>query len=147
MLSTLSFEINSPAVAGEILDGEAIILHLPRGHYFSSEGSGAVIWAGVERRMTVLDIATALVDRFGVAADDARAAVELFLEELIRQELIRPSSGSNAGPEPSDPLPGAGAYSAPRLEIYTDMQNLLLLDPIHDVDATGWPVAPDRAVA
>jgi hypothetical protein len=25
------------------------------------------------------------------------------------------------------------------LERYTDMQELLLLDPIHDVDQTGWP--------
>jgi hypothetical protein len=25
------------------------------------------------------------------------------------------------------------------LERYTDMQELLLLDPIHDVDESGWP--------
>jgi hypothetical protein len=25
------------------------------------------------------------------------------------------------------------------LNKYTDMQDLLLLDPIHEVDAAGWP--------
>ena len=28
-------------------------------------------------------------------------------------------------------------------ERFTDMQDLLLLDPIHDVDETGWPVRAD----
>ncbi len=32
-------------------------------------------------------------------------------------------------------------YAPPALETYTDMQELLLLDPIHDVDETGWPAA------
>jgi hypothetical protein len=27
----------------------------------------------------------------------------------------------------------------PVLERYTDMQELLFLDPIHDVDESGWP--------
>ncbi len=33
------------------------------------------------------------------------------------------------------------AFEAPVLESYSDMQDLLLLDPIHDVDDAGWPVA------
>jgi hypothetical protein len=28
----------------------------------------------------------------------------------------------------------------PLLRKYTDMRDLLLLDPIHDVDEQGWPV-------
>ena len=30
-------------------------------------------------------------------------------------------------------------YESPCLESYTDMEDLLLLDPIHDVGKTGWP--------
>ena len=30
-------------------------------------------------------------------------------------------------------------FEAPVLYTYTDMAELLLLDPIHDVDETGWP--------
>jgi hypothetical protein len=37
-----------------------------------------------------------------------------------------------------------GAFQPPTLESYNDMQDLLLLDPIHDVDDMGWPQkAPD----
>jgi hypothetical protein len=31
-------------------------------------------------------------------------------------------------------------FEAPVLNRYTDMQDLLLLDPIHEVDETGWPI-------
>ncbi len=140
------YEINAPAVAGEVIDGEAIILHLPLGHYFSSEGSGALIWAGIERRMALGDIAAALAERFSLAPESAEAAVDAFVGELLRHELIRscdkPREAALIGA-----LPGDGDYAPPRIEIYTDMQHLLLLDPIHDVDSAGWPVAPGHTVA
>jgi hypothetical protein len=31
-------------------------------------------------------------------------------------------------------------FVAPCLHKYTDMQELLLIDPIHDVDDYGWPI-------
>jgi hypothetical protein len=31
------------------------------------------------------------------------------------------------------------------MSVYTDMEELLLLDPIHDVDETGWPVRAEAA--
>lgn len=145
MSASPCYQVNAPAVAGEIIDGEAIILHLPRGHYFSSQGSGAFIWAGIERRMTLLDIAQALAARFDLSPPEAEAAVENFVVELAGHELIRPCDASEGTPADFEALPGAGPYAPPQVEVYTDMQDLLLLDPIHDVDAVGWPVAPDRA--
>ncbi len=34
-------------------------------------------------------------------------------------------------------------FQIPVLDVYSDMQDLLLLDPIHDVDETGWPTPKD----
>ena len=34
-----------------------------------------------------------------------------------------------------------GTFVAPRLETFTDMQHLILLDPVHEVDeGQGWPI-------
>jgi hypothetical protein len=45
-----------------------------------------------------------------------------------------------------EPLTAAAAITAaPVLEKYTDMQELLLLDPIHDVEEAGWPKARPAA--
>ena len=40
-------------------------------------------------------------------------------------------------PDVSDYL--ANGYQPPVLETYADLQDILLLDPVHDVDETGWP--------
>jgi hypothetical protein len=142
-----AYEINAPDVAGEIVDGEAIIMHLKRGHYYSLQGSGALIWGGVERRISAASIADALASHFGIDASDARRAVENLFAELLSHELVRPTHQPEEDSDLSGVLLPNGIYAEPRLEIFTDMQDLLLLDPIHDVDDAGWPVAPQQARA
>ena len=44
-----------------------------------------------------------------------------------------------APPNGSAPADAARVFEAPRLEKYTDMQDLVLLDPVHEVDEQGWP--------
>jgi len=143
-----AFEINAPIVSGEIIDGEAIVLHLKRGHYFSMEGSAALIWGGIERRIAPAAIADALATRFGIGRDEALQAVEVLIGELGSHDLIRAAEepGDAAG-ELAGLVPSGIAYSAPRIEIFTDMEDLLLLDPIHEVDEAGWPVPPRQAQA
>jgi hypothetical protein len=34
---------------------------------------------------------------------------------------------------------GRLSFTHPQLQKYTDMQELLLLDPIHEVEESGWP--------
>jgi len=34
----------------------------------------------------------------------------------------------------------------PKIEIFSDMQDILLLDPVHDVDQSGWPILKDQKV-
>jgi hypothetical protein len=41
-------------------------------------------------------------------------------------------------------VPAAATWSAPTLEVFTDMQDLLLFDPIHEVGPEGWPYAADE---
>ena len=37
-------------------------------------------------------------------------------------------------------LQSIGLFTTPTLEIFSDMQDILLLDPVHDVDERGWPI-------
>lgn len=139
--SPSAYEPNSPAVAGEIIDGEAIILHLPKGHYFSSEGSGAFIWSAIERRTPVAEIEKRLSEVYGIEFSQATEAIRSFVTMLTKHDLVRPCEPAQDGWDEIERP--SGDFSTPAIEIYTDMQHLLLLDPIHDVDAVGWPVAPN----
>jgi hypothetical protein len=75
--------------------------------------------------------------------------VQRFLAELCQEELVvldaSPNgtgadrhAGGSAQKRPYDPL---------QLHKFTDMEHLLLLDPVHDVDdQMGWPIQKQEAV-
>ncbi|MCB1844533.1 MAG: hypothetical protein KDI09_16345, partial [Halioglobus sp.] len=67
-------------------------------------------------------------------AGDAEAAVGLLLEE----QLIRAERRDPAEPPPVEQA--ESDYVQPALQKFTDLQELLLLDPIHDLDAAGHPL-------
>ena len=132
----------SPQVIHEAIDGEVVVINLENGKYYSLRGSGARVWAGVADRAGVDEIAAHLARSYH-GADEAGASVAAFLAELESEELIVPSSEDPGPWAPSEPHNGARSpFEPPVLERFTDMQDLLLLDPVHEVDeAQGWPRA------
>jgi Coenzyme PQQ synthesis protein D (PqqD) len=133
--------INSPNVVGEIIDGEAIVMCLETGHYYSSEGTGGIIWSWIlegRSRNQIMDLALA---RYDGPAEDIRRNIEAFLDELLGEKLVRCIPAEEAGTA-STGTPGnhpREPFGAPTLCTHTDMKDLIVLDPIHDVDQAGWP--------
>jgi hypothetical protein len=77
-------------------------------------------------------------------------ALEQFVNELAGDGLVvpRPAGAAPAG-APNLPAPAVprAAFSAPVLQKYDDMQDLIMLDPIHEVDDSGWPARKPDAPA
>lgn len=135
------FRTNAPAVASEIIDGEAVIMNLRTGAYFSTRGSGSLLWSWIEQGIPEDALLRALGQSFPAADGEAAPALKAFLSQLLEHELIRevPLQGPMPPPDPQI-HPVSAPFVAPVLEVYTDMQDLLLLDPIHDVhEEEGWP--------
>lgn len=130
--------INAPTVVSEIIDGELVVINLEKGSYYCSLGVGAYLWQCLQQRADLATIEAAVVQGFGVAPERARADLRSFLGQLQREGLVRPARPDEATAAAA-PVPAAAAYAAPDLKIYSDMQDLLLLDPIHDVSDEGWP--------
>lgn len=63
------------------------------------------------------------------------------MESLVTEELLVPSEQQvELGTLPSAPHP----FSIPASQKFTEMQELLLVDPIHEVDPqAGWPHPPN----
>jgi hypothetical protein len=135
--------VNAPSVAGEVIDGEAVIMNLTTGHYFSTQGSGATAWEAISAGASRSEIAAALQCRYAVAADEVVQAVNTFVADLLRHDLVVETPGHDRpGGVPPAVAPHEGTlapFQPPVLHVYTDMDDLLLLDPIHDVDEVGWP--------
>ena len=137
------FVTNAPAVVSEIIDGEVVIMNLTSGNYYSSDNVGAVIWGWIDGAKTVRDIERLLSLRYDAGAEDITAALTAFFDRLIEERLVReialiPPPAVDSG-HALNGAAGGERFVAPELHVYTDMQDLLLLDPIHDVDEAGWP--------
>lgn len=140
------FRVNTPQIAHEAIDEEVIIVDFETGNYFSLEGAGALIWTALAVGADFDAILQQVEARYDCSGADVAAMMTSFLAELLDQGLVTPEGA--AGDAIARPkLNGAHVssrppFSKPVLHRYTDMQELLLLDPIHDVDETGWPNLP-----
>jgi hypothetical protein len=141
-LSTATFTINAPSVIHQTLDGEVIVVNLDTGVYYSLAGTAAEIWTALEAGASAARTARGLAQRYSAAGSELEDAVAAFVGELEQEELI--VAGAAAGAEETGVDAAANgvahpSFVAPVLQKYTDMQELLLLDPIHEVDEAGWP--------
>src|SRR5690242_10376680 len=141
----MRYRVNAPHVIAETIGGETIIVHLSTGCYFSLGGSAVVIWEELAAGMPVSEVTRRLSLRY--EADDAEldAAIARIIDELQREELIVSAPDENGAPSAATPVPEAPAerapFEQPTLSKFTDMQDIILLDPVHEVDARGWPHA------
>jgi hypothetical protein len=139
-----TFAVNAPAVASQIIEGEAIIIHFERGHYFSAKGSAAEALALLESGRAPSAVAASFVVRYGLDTERAAASVGRFVAELLAEGLIVASDASPAlgGGALAEGVEGAPlSFEEPRLVKFTDLQDVLVLDPLHDVMMPGWPLA------
>jgi hypothetical protein len=137
------WRINTPAVVHENIEGEVVIIAFDTGTYYSLGGVGAAIWGALDRGLAADAIVAEVRSGYHCEGHDVTADVHGLIARLKGEQLIVPASPDAAGTAAGSGG-GAGAlpYVAPVLQTFTDMQALLLLDPIHEVDATGWPRTP-----
>lgn len=132
------YELNNPPVISEVIDGEVVAIDLDAGNYFSLRGPAVAVWSALLDGAAPRDIVAAAATP---GAEPALAdALELFVERLLADRLLRPRNDTGGAPVAVAPLQ---AWSRDELdyECFTDMQNLLGLDPIHEADdRLGWPV-------
>jgi hypothetical protein len=139
------FRVNSPQTIHQTIDGEVVIINLATGSYFSLRGSGARIWELVSDGWSPEEVASDLAGRYRARGQELQDAVGTLTTELQGEGLIVPLQadgkppGANGGPVPVDAA-SLAAFEPPLLEKFEDMQDLILLDPVHEVDESeGWP--------
>ena len=135
------YRVRDVDVVSEIIDEEAIIMDLSTRRYFSAEGVGAVIWDGVVCGFDVTQIKQRIVQMYDMDSGGLDADFETFASALLAHKLVEVAHDATlARVDWSTPLPAQKrGYDRPVLNCYDDMQDLTLLDPIHDVEETGWP--------
>jgi hypothetical protein len=145
------YRVNKPNVIQEVLEGEAVIVNLATGSYYSTEHSGATVWSLLAEGTTVPEIVAHLQLHHTEVPNDVDRLVGQWLDVLEAESLVvsepHVEAATDRGPASVAPEEGKTKtpFIEPKIEKYTDMEDLLLLDPIHDVQETGWPRTPEKA--
>ena len=138
----MKYRVNTPHVIAETIGGETIIVHLSTGCYFNLGGTAVEVWEGIADEQPTSSITTQLLLRYDASPGEVEAAVTRLLEELQREELIvaMDDDGVPVATEPTpEPTMARSPFVEPSVSKFTDMQDIILLDPVHEVDARGWP--------
>ena len=139
------YRLNEPDASAELFDEEVLAINLSNGHYHSLRGSGGTLWKCLMAGSSREETSQAIRDLSPTPPADVEADIHAFVAGLQEAGLI-------TGTEPpATPVnlaqiitPSEQAYSVPTFESHTDMQDLLMIDPIHDVDVKmGWPLRSD----
>jgi hypothetical protein len=121
---------NEQEVAAKVIDGEAIIINLANGIYYSMDKVGGLIWEVLAEGHDLEEVIATVTARYDVSPEQAQADVERLAAELLQENLLLESNNG----EPPQQFSEAGnqqklPYEAPALNIYRDMGDLLALDP------------------
>ena len=139
-------ELNSGDVAAKEIDGEILVMNVANGMYYSLEGVGAVAWRLLAAGLSLRHASAALAASFG--ADEATTLDDItgLALHLVDEGLVTVSEAPAEAQTPAIPEAEEGmSYSAPRLTAYSDMADLLALDPpMPGLAETSW-IAPEEA--
>ena len=130
----------SPNIGARSFGDEVVVANFISGVYYSLLGSAAQVWEGLMAGLPLDEVSSAGAAVGGVDPATFAAAAETLAADLGAEGLLVEGTTSEAAPWTPAPPDGEG-YGLPALERYTDMQELLLLDPVHDVEEMGWPHA------
>jgi hypothetical protein len=135
-----AYSINAPDVIAETIDGETILVNLTTGSYYSLEGSGPEVWSRLVAGLPPRAVSEECALIFEAAPGEIEAAVAGLVDDLrAEQILVESSSVPRELPPPTTAPAKREQFVAPTLKKFTDMQDIILLDPVHEVDARGWP--------
>jgi len=127
-----------PDVIDESFEGEITLIDLRSGMFYGLDAPASAIWLQTRDGRSPGAVVDALAGAVGVPADKLRATVLAFLDRLCEEQLLVPAESEAPPVAPAADV----AWGDPQLQCFSDMQELLLLDPVHDIqlDANGWPV-------
>lgn len=133
------YKIPQPRIVYEVLNTEVIAIDFNTGTYYALLHVAKQIWLLIEKQIPLDEIVQLISAHYQRERGEVLADVQRFVEQLLKEGLIELTE------EPCSPsaLPQVESfgwgYGPPNLLTYMDVQDLLLLDPIHEVAEVGWP--------
>lgn len=122
-------------LADEVFPDEVVLMDFGSGDYFSLRGAAAAYWPLLRSAQCTAALGARL-------PEDQRTRFANLIARLVELGLLAPAPAASAA-DPPGSLPPVGEWS---VEQHSEMRDLMLLDPIHEVAPQGWPRRADGSV-
>ncbi len=132
------YKLNEEKMFFDVADGQAVVINIVTGMYYGTNALGSVVLERLVKGNAPDEIEKAVKNLDSCPADihDRLAA---FVDKLIDAEILVTGETVPGGSEPIDQC--AVEDFELTLDEFAEVQDLLLADPIHDVDVEqGWPI-------
>jgi hypothetical protein len=141
MEGKLRFSIFDRNIISDVFGEEVVLVNLETGVYFSLRASATQVWIRLQNNYSIDEIVADLMSIYEVNQDELLQHVNVFAQQLIDKQLIKLSESAEKQSVASIPNQVKSIFTPPVIEVFSDMQEILLLDPVHDVDKAGWPIS------
>jgi hypothetical protein len=129
----------SDGIVAEEFDGEIVLIDAVRGLYFSLQGAAMELWRAFAAERAVADVLDAFCAQVAGADRDALREV---IGRMRENDLLVPAMRAPSTSAPAMRVLSL-TFAPPVLEVYSDLAELIAIDPVHEVDAAaGWPLRP-----
>jgi hypothetical protein len=124
-------------LVAETIDDETMVVDWEAGVFYRFVGTSAALWNRLWAGVTVPALASELTATYGA---EAGAETAPFVAELVAEGLVVTDAPAHDGDADSGGMPWPDTFTPLSFHKHSDMADLLLVDPIHDVDVEdGWP--------
>ena len=136
----INYGIDSESISAERLDGEVMLINFDSGTYFTARGPAADLIYLISKRVKHDSWVTILSQYWKLEdSNNLKLTIDAFLKQLLDHNLIFEIETYDLDlcdlPQDND----RNMEPVFALEVFEDMKELLMIDPIHDTSTQGWP--------
>jgi len=133
------YKLNEEKMFFDIADGQAVVINFTTGMYYGTSTLGSAVLDQLVKGVSPEKIVLAVKKAEGCPGD-FEAQLDSFIDALREKEILIKADETNEG----DAEIVAEAFAegfALTVDEFAEVQDLLLADPVHDVDVEqGWPI-------
>lgn len=135
-----AYQIDNTNIATEIFDNEAVLINIPQGKYYNVRGNTGIRTLEMLREPVSFESILIAIRNEFESDNETDLVTELgdFINQLANENIVIPATVVVSSEIEKTDL--KYPYEKAELEIFDDMQELIMLDPVHDVESfKGWP--------
>lgn len=132
-----NYVLNEEKMFSDIADGIAIIINSESGVYYGMNSFGTAVFESLMQGASTDEVLGCIKAMPG-APENVAETLDNFVKKLLAFEIVVEGEASSAAVKLDPALAQQEGFQL-NVEEYTDAQELLLADPIHEVkNDTGW---------